>query len=134
MKSQIDFIFSAGSINDQFMNIAVNGNPIEVRESFTASIEVELPTTIEIQVSGKSPSDTIVKNNVIIADKYIKLDSIYIDGFKVESWQIPEKYLILTTINNEVLSTDYWGKNGKVQFIIDQDDPALWLLECPKVI
>ena len=33
------------------------------------------------------------------------------------------------------LKFDYdWGTNGIAKFIIDQDDPALWLIECPGII
>jgi len=124
MKSNLKFKFNAGFVENKSMKLLVNQQSVDVSEHFIVNISVELPTEINFELSGKLPSDTVVKNIKIIADKFIQLDEIEIDEFKIFPYQIPEKYL----------ATNYWGKNGLVKFIIDQDDPALWLLECPGII
>lgn len=124
MKSTLKFKFNAGFVGNKSMKLLINQQSVDVSENFIVDISVELPTEINFELSGKLPSDTVVENGKIIADKFIQLDEIEIDGFKLFPYQIPEKYL----------ETSYWGENGLVKFIIDQDDPALWLLECPKII
>jgi len=133
MKSNLKFNFTAGLINGIGMNLTVNQSPITVSEKFVVDIDVELPTTVEFQLSGKNPSDTVVKNGEILADKYVKLETIVVDGFTIFPYQVSERYLTLTT-NNTTISADYWGVNGIAKFTIDQDDPALWLIECPGII
>lgn len=133
MKSNLKFNFTAGFVNGKGMNLSVNQKIISVSETFIVDIDVDLPTTIEFKLSGKNPGDTIVKDGKIVADKFITLEEIIIDGFKIIPYQLPEKYLILTG-NRQTISTNYWGMNGTAKLVIDQDDPALWLLECPGII
>ena len=138
MKSKFKFTFSAGTVRDQYMNLELKIQdqftlPIIVNNKFEVTVDVLLPAVIEFHIAGKGKHDTIVKNNQIIADTFIKLDQIDIDGFVISPWQVPEEFFNLTS-EDSVISTDYWGKNGIAKLTIDKDDPALWLLECPKII
>ena len=132
MKSHLTFNFSARAVNDQYMSMLNLDSPesIQVLDQFTVSMEVELPFTLWFELSGKISNDTVVENGTIVADKFIKLESIQLDKFDLEVWRIPNKYLFLTA-DGQDCPTNYWGKNGTANFIIDNQDPAFWLLECP---
>ena len=136
MNIQVLLNFQAGLVNNlpMEMTIIVNDKSINqpVTEQFQVVLDVDLPAMIEFKLAGKSSADTLVVNEQIVADKFIKLESIELDGFPVETWQIPDQYLYLDD-GTRRHHTNYWGFNGTAKLIIDQSDPAFWLLECLKI-
>lgn len=140
MKTQLVLKFQAGLINNVPMTLKITVNDIAndltinqlVTEQFQVVVDVELPSVINFELADKLATDTIVVDNQIVADKFIKLESIELDGLEIDSWKIPAEYLYLET-ENTVHPTGYWGFNGTAKLIIDHDDPAFWLLECPAV-
>jgi hypothetical protein len=136
MNIQVLLTFQAGLVNNSpmEMTISVNDKSINqpVTEQFQVALDVDLPAVVEFKLSGKSSADTLVVDDQIVADKFIKLESIELDGFPVKPWQIPDQYLYLDDGTNQH-HTNYWGFNGTAKLIIDQTDPAFWLLECPKI-
>lgn len=139
MIANFKFNFSAGSINNQYMLLSIGienktTKPIHVADKFTFATDVRLPAEIEFHLNGRLENDTVVHNGEIVADKFIKLESLEIDGFFIESWQLPEEFFFFNSSENTNLFTAYWARNGVAKLIIDKDDPALWLLDCSKII
>jgi|LakMenE18May11ns_1017448.scaffolds.fasta_scaffold9820430_1 hypothetical protein len=138
MKTNFEFNFSAGKTRDQFMSLEIKvkdqlSMPITVTEKFTTNITIDLPAEIEFHLIGRDRNDTIVEDNKIIADKFISLDSLNIDGFSVDGWQLPNEFFKLIVDKHTTTFGNYWNNNGVAKLIIDEDDPVLWLLECPKI-
>lgn len=134
MKTLLKLNFTASQVNDNFMSLDVSVNnkdltTINVAESFVIEKEIDLPATVKFIISGKTPSDTIVVNNQIVADKFLKLESIELDNFKIETWRISTKYLKFL---NGSEFTNYWGTNGEIEFALPFDDPFICLIELDK--
>jgi hypothetical protein len=136
MKTHLVLKFQAGLINNVPMTLKITVNNIAINqpvtEQFQVAVDVELPSVVNFELTDKLATDTITVNNQIVADKFIKLESIELDGLEIDSWKIPAEYLYLET-ENTVHYSAYWGFNGTAKLIIDHDDPAFWLLECPAV-
>jgi hypothetical protein len=137
MITNFKFYFSAEQIRNEFMTLDIQidsfKQSIEVAKNFEFTIDINLPATILFHLNKRNHDDTIVQNDKIIADKFIRLDSLEIDGFFVNSYQLPEDKFYFDSKNGR-FSTEYWSRNGTASLIIDNDDPALWLLDCPKII
>ena len=137
MIAHFKFCFAAESVNNEFMALDIEIDKalqsVKVSENFIVDIDINLPADILFHLSKRKDNDTIVKDDKIVADKFIKLESLEIDGFFVHGWQLPDDKCLFETADNTV-STVYWARNGTARLIIDNDDPALWLLDCPKII
>jgi hypothetical protein len=79
MKCPIKFKFSAGKVNEQVMFLKIIAHEqilfdSTVQETFEVSAEIDFPVDVEFWISGKHPSDTIVRDGQVVEDKFIKLD------------------------------------------------------------
>lgn len=140
MKTKLVFKFTAGKIDDKSMNLCMISDRTEIfnqetlQESFEIESTIDLPTTISFELSGKNNDDTkIDKFGNITADKFIKLESISVDGIEIESWRIPKECLYLQSTDQRIPGS-YWGFNGTAHLVIDKDDPVIWLLSHPSML
>jgi len=138
MITNFKFNFSAGQVCDEYMSLELTANDqvwkIETKDIFCFSIDISLPAVIEFGLGNRQDNDTIIDNGEIVADKFIRLDSLEIDGFFIESWQLPEELFCFETDQLTKIFSYYWSRNGVAKLIIDKDDAALWLLDCTKII
>jgi len=139
MKFKFCFDFIAGAVNDKFMNLQLIVDNqlmqnIAVNEKFSIESIIELPAQIKFLLSGKTNNDTIVENGKIVSDKYIALEKITIDRFEINPWALPKENFILTSFDNLVEHTNYWGKNGNVTLIINDSDFISWLINNPSLL
>jgi|LakMenEpi03Aug12_release.lakeMendotaPanAssembly.Ray.scaffolds.fasta_scaffold163543_4 hypothetical protein len=138
MIASFKFNFSAGQVSDEYMFLELKfGNQIkqiETKDIFCVNVDIALPTTIEFHLGNRKDNDTITSNGEIVADKFIRIDSLEIDGFFIESWQLPEESFYFETDQHTKIFSYYWSRNGVAKLIIDKDDAALWLLDCKKII
>jgi hypothetical protein len=90
----------------------------------TEHILVNWPSTIIIKLSGKNmETDTIVDNNSIVADKYVKLNSLTVNGFAL----IPQA---MYAVCGEV----HWGYPGDIVIAFTEDNPMRWNLRLNNVL
>lgn len=86
------------------------------------------PATLRIVVSNKNlSSDTqINEDGKIIADKFIELKKISIDGIDAN---IDFMQRIMLNTSEEKIKAQYWGFNGTVEIAFDQADSFAWHLK-----
>jgi hypothetical protein len=138
MKCPIKFKFSAGKVNEQVMFLKIIAHEqilfdSTVQETFEVSAEIDFPVDVEFWISGKHPSDTIVRDGQVVEDKFIKLDSISFGPVEIESWRIPPEFLPYNNIIEKFQNT-YWSNNGQAVLSIHNEDPISWLLDHPETI
>jgi hypothetical protein len=85
------------------------------------------PATLKLVLSDKNlSSDTKIDNDgKIVADKFIELTKIYIDGVDAN---IEFMQRIVLNTNEEKIKTCYWGFNGTVEIAFDLIDSFAWHL------
>ncbi len=108
----LDFEF--GSIDGRVMTLTVNQINVESTAP-SCDVLITLPGQVELIFSGKNKSaDTKVDmQGQILADMYVKILSIRLDGLELPNWVVQKK-LILITENGKQLNTSYIGFNGKI--------------------
>ena len=88
--------------------------------------QINLPTKITIEVSGKSPGDTTVVNDKIVADKYICLVNMTVGGIPVTQFSL---FNILNYEHSgKIWHDSYWGFNGKITIDFNSDNFIKWHL------
>lgn len=133
MNTRLTFRFSQGRYNGSLgMRIKEHSRIIWEKSSdedtFECHVEIKWPTVIEIDIFGKGPNDTLVTSDgKIEQDKYIKLESIMVD-------YIPLHILSLLNIaeldtGKDKIKTNYWGFNGTVKIVFDEQNSFIWHLK-----
>ena len=100
--------------------------------SATGAIDVKVDAlfhgnhVIDIELHGKTIYNTIVKDNVIVEDQTVTLDSVYLDDVKLPDFV---KYKGIFDSTDQTLSPCLtWGLNGK--WSLNFTSPVInWLLE-----
>lgn len=119
-KVRIDIEFEFGLIDNRYMTVMVNDQLVTPANP-TVSFEIDLPTRIRIDYSGKNnQTDTkLDEQGNIIADLYAMIKVMKLDGFLAK-----QKYLYhnvtMHTTTGEVFTTCYAGFNGHMQIVLDQ--------------
>ena len=130
--SRLELKFKISKLNGKSMSLEffMNGQSIDKYEQlddgiFTWRSELKFPSILELKLTGKHPHDTQVdENGNIVADKYIKLVDIVVDGLPCAKYYV-NKLLLTTDQGNEIIS-DYWGFNGLVKLDFTQANSFLW--------
>lgn len=119
-KARLEIEFEFGSIDGRYMTVMVDGHKIDP-EAPKIDIDVELPTTIRIDYSGKnSQTDTkLDQSGSIVADLYAKITTMRLDGFPM-SQQYLYKKLTMNTESGDRFTTCYAGFNGYMEVVLDQ--------------
>jgi hypothetical protein len=130
--SNLELKFKVSKLNNKSMSIEffMNGQSIDRYAQlddgiFTWRSELKFPSTIELKVTGKDPHDTQIDvNGNIIADKYIKLLDIVVDGLPCAKYYVNK--IMLTTDQGKQVISNYWGFNGSVKLDFTQANSFLW--------
>ena len=133
-KSKISLVFDIGRVDDTSMAMTfIYGKDCDQicdlpHGRYVHEIDIEFPSRLSIQLSGKQPNDTKVDSEgKIIADKYIKLESILVDGYPTDpNWAC--RFLTLYPEDRDPVVTNYWGFNGTVDIDFDSDNAFVWLV------
>lgn len=123
---QLTLKFRFGKTNDDYMNLMIVHNHSEYsvfpdsNDCATFQVDLNLPDSLLISVSNKNQFDTIVdKNGNIAEDRFVQLYSAHLDGFELNHNFLHKKIKLITTENNEVISS-YFGFNGSVTLNFDE--------------
>jgi hypothetical protein len=83
--------------------------------SYVFSTEIGLPSKINLEFFGKNlMCDTLVdKDNIIIKDKFVKIESINLDHIPLPDSFLLENIKLITT-DQKKITTNYIGFNGTV--------------------
>lgn len=127
---KITILLSAGKIHNKTMWVEIFNNNMFVKKISEWSdkptkvdIDTNLPCIIEFKVDGKHKFDTIIdENGKIVADKFIKVEAISIDGKWVNQWMLEGKLLTFIPNDRQEIVTNYFGSNGVGKFSIPFDD------------
>jgi hypothetical protein len=90
------------------------------------SIEVELPTTINIITDGKdNNNDTLLddKGNVI-KDKFLRIDEISIDKKPIDTNAL-YKIIKIHTVEKQLIYSNYVGFNGVTSINLEYSDSLI---------
>jgi len=129
--TEIELYFKIGNYNGTMrMTIFINDVLIEDYKKFDSEHvvfkhNIPWPSTMKILLTGKNLScDTKVDpDGKILADKFIELKKILVD--RCEATVQYTKSIHLNTKDQSINSV-YWGFNGSVTLIFDQDDSFIW--------
>lgn len=112
-KLQLDFEF--GEVNgDRFKLQVDDGKTITdiTHDSPEYLADLELPTSIKILTSGKIHRlHTLLEDDEIVQDMYVKLNGIKLDGFKINENFLYKK-INLVAVDGSTHNTNYFGFNG----------------------
>lgn len=98
------------------MDVRINDSLVtHVDNKAEVLIDIELPSTITIELSGKGPNDTIVNEGEngsweIIKDKHVNINSIYLDCFKISDSFLFHN--VILKANDKTITGPYLGENG----------------------
>lgn len=130
-KSLLKLTFEIGHLNGLSMSLRFNNDQQYDQfddKIFYYTTSIHFPTTIVIDVFNKGPQDTVVdQTGNIIADKYIKLIGIELDGVSADNYYLNEK-IVLVKSNNEIVNSSYWGFNGTVTLNFNETNSFYWIL------
>jgi hypothetical protein len=130
-KHWIELDFSAGLINGVSMSLQIDTDQQTVildqlNPTQTVRCCISVPGKLSIQTSGKGDLDTQVDDEGnIIADKYIQLTDMRLDGLSVDENYLP-RFIMLKPLDKEPVFSNYWGFNGTVEIQLSPT-PFQWL-------
>ena len=130
MNTELQMTLQFGLYNGA-MNVDVYVDDNKIAECYNSSEEIfkinsaiTLPGKLKFVLSGKNENDTLVKNEKIIADKYVKLNSLYLGRIPIN----PVVLFKICCLENGSKDT-YWGSNGTVEINFNEDDFIVWHLK-----
>jgi hypothetical protein len=125
MITNLKLKFLYGCYNGK-IHMTINGQPVD---SELVDIDINLPTTVKIELSGKNYSvDTLVDSSgKILDDKFVQLKEMRLGGIPIEEINLIKICKYNTDQGKNIQST-YWGFNGLVEIIIDQENFIKYLL------
>lgn len=135
--------FKFGKCNNKLFNVSVIHNNIEfeilpylVNEEIVGVYEntLILPTKIVIKAKGKNNLvDTkLDENQNIIEDMFVQITHVSLDDFEL-SENFLYKKMVLNTVNNEKIVTNYIGFNGHIELNFNEDNIFSQYLECNRL-
>ena len=119
----VELDLEAGLIDGKSMSIQIETTNDYVKidclkEKQTIKINCCVPGNLQIVTSMKNAFDTKVDDNGnIIADKYIKLTGLRLDGLSVDENYLP-RFIQIQTEEHGKINSNYWGFNGEIQIDI----------------
>lgn len=132
-KSKVVLIFEVGTIDGRSMamDLHYQGNVQRLADLpqgvLHHTMDVEFPSSMRIEISGKGVNDTKVDSQGrIIEDKYILLKNILVDGHPIDqNWCC--RFVVLRSDDHGPIVSNYWGFNGVVDLDFDSDNSFKWL-------
>jgi hypothetical protein len=139
--SELKLVLEFGALNGTTMQATVQNNTntwiIDPKktERVEHAMSITLPTEIVLTVSGKNMIDdtTVDQTGKIIADKYIKLHSMLIDGMPVPVHLLEQKITLVTDTHQSIVS-NYFGHNGTCKITLPKPNAFLQILSFSKEI
>lgn len=119
------------------MQLCIQGNCITPDDTGKAiyKTNVDLPTTIVMEISGKGKYDTIIDSQEnIVKDKFILLEEVKVNGISpninyLKKWP---RLIIGNKDSNKVVYSNYFGFNGIVELELEGNNVFRWLLRTNK--
>lgn len=135
MKILIDL--SIGKVNNKAMTLSLynhNHHLLSITEwknnKEILEFDLNLPIELKFKTDGKHKFDTIVDDSGnIIADKFIRIDGICVDGRWIKTWMLEGKLIQFTENLGDTKISNYFGKNGIGMFSIPYEDLLEFWLE-----
>lgn len=133
-KILIDFTFSD---IDNPMQLSAQGHPV-IPDAFGKAMfiaDIELPSKIILEVSGKNKNDTVVDaHGNIVKDKCIIIENVYVDGLSpninfLKKWP---RLMAGGKGSNKIVYSNYFGFNGIVELEFEGANVFQWLLRTNK--
>jgi hypothetical protein len=132
--------FEIAKLDDRSMSMefVINDVTVDYYEQIDERIFVwespfNFPSTVDIRVSNKNPNDTrIDQQGNIIADKYIKLLDIVVDGLPCASYYVNK--ITFTPDSGDELITNYWGFNGTVRLNFNEENSFYWSIHTQNAV
>lgn len=116
---KIEMSFNAGEFNGTMGLAIVSNNNTIVNIDNTLvglnTITFDVNDDFEIETFGKGPKDTLVKNNVVLLDKFIDLQYIKVSTFKLERYHLYHHFF-----------NPYISKNAKIKFDLPKENILYW--------
>ena len=82
---------------------------------------LELPVTLSFEVSGKNEFDTeIDAQGNIVADKFVRIDSISIDNMPIARWILESRAIEFSPTVGAPQFTNYLAKNGRSTLVVSE--------------
>jgi hypothetical protein len=133
MNCYVKFKFTAGSVAGKFMSLKITAYAQVLfnglaQDTFEIESSVNFPANIQFYLSGKNLNDVVVKDNVVVENKFVQLQSVTLDRIEIESWKIPTDLLCFDN-RIEKFSNTFWDKNGYANLDINDSDPVCWLID-----
>ena len=124
-KINIELVIKSGTLEDQGLDLSIvcNDKMMWQKTNMTAeltriNLQLHLPLTMELLVSGKKHNDTLIDNQIqILADKFLRVDHMCINGMWIKKWVIEKKLF-----QSEFGCSNYFGHNGSYYFRIPSTD------------
>lgn len=124
----LEIVLKFGELNGQTMSVELLTEDQKflvsgVTGKHVFSTSISFPTQIEMHFSGKNQiTDTVIdENGKIIKDKYVKIESIAIDGIYLPKQYLQQGIELITNDQRKIVS-DYIGFNGKIQIKFDKSN------------
>lgn len=91
-------------------------------------LNCSLPSEILFKISGKAADDTLIDDNgTILADKFLRVDALCINGIWVKKWTLESSIFQFQGDRGECHRSNYWGLNGQSRLSLPQDLLEFWL-------
>jgi hypothetical protein len=107
------------SINN---DILFQGNIVETQNLHFDIQPTEFKQKITINFTNKLDVDTLMAENQVIKDKFLKIECIALDQVSLDSWKYfkytpnyPSGYLAIVSNPDPIIYTDYLSFNGTVE-------------------
>lgn len=118
-----------------YMAVACYANDMLIAEPAPTSsnnvivyTDVDLPLDLTIKVSGKNlNTDTVVENNKIVKDKYVKLKDVYLAKYPVNP-TVMYNLCSFTHSNGNTEQTNYFYRDGTAILKFQATDALRWHL------
>lgn len=94
----------------------------------TISCCIEWPTCVIIDIGNKYFTDTVIHQNVVVADKAIEINSMLINRFPVQYEKMESLFNCVRHGSDIVTHENYWGFNGQVFINFNDSSPMRYML------
>lgn len=131
--NKICFVFNVSTINNKSMSMRIKNETFTNLPAgiFKYTTDIKFPSQLNIDVFGKSPNDTVVKDGKIIKDKSIQLQDITFNDVSVD-YNYLQQCVKLRTSDNKEINSSYWGFNGTATINFNANNAFLWLVQAKK--
>jgi hypothetical protein len=128
-------LISAGALDGEWMSlkISVDGRLLcdisdwqqQPRE---VNLEICPPAVVNFSVSGKKKFDTKIDlDGNILQDKFIRVDSLCINGTWIKKYMMQSRVFDFTAEDGSKFQSNYFGSNGQARLVIPEDLLEFWL-------